>query len=126
MAKKISDDPDGEAPKPRRGNNGVDQEMLRDVLDGLHELHDQMESSMGTYRSDIKESYGEGAERLDVPKKLLKKIFAAERAARRLEAWKKDLESDERNTFEMMEAVLVVDETGQTGMDFDKLGGAAA
>ena len=67
---------------------------------------EEMESDRGNYMSEIKEAYADHAEKIGCPKKLLRKLVKQVRDAQREEAELKEMEPDEREQLETLQAAL--------------------
>lgn len=105
----------GEAPAPkRRGRprktfaktNGYDPEKLGSYVSRIFNLKDELATKSGEIRNDIKEVYTEAADRAGIPTKLLKRMVRDEDERRKKEAWLEELEADERQSLEQLEAAL--------------------
>lgn len=67
---------------------------------------DDMEADMGSYRSEIKELYEKHANSIGCPRKILKMLVKEVRDAQRLEAALEEMEKDEREQLERLQAAL--------------------
>ena len=67
---------------------------------------EEMESDRGNYMSEVKELYNDHAEKIGCPKKLLRKLVKQVRDAQREEAELAEMEPDERDQLETLQAAL--------------------
>jgi uncharacterized protein (UPF0335 family) len=65
-----------------------------------------MESDHGAWMSEIKEAYGDHAEKIGCSKKLLRKLVKQVRDAQKEEAELAEMEADEREQLETLQAAL--------------------
>lgn len=76
-------------PKPRArkakatGANGVSLEEMREYLDSLHDLSDEMEESNATARGAMSRVYDKASDKLGLTKGALKMIYGKERRDRK-------------------------------------------
>jgi len=99
MARKLTEN------TPKMGHNGFDPAKVGDFIRRLNNLADGHELATAAMREDFSQIYDE-AERAHIAPKLIKALYAKQRAAlkrqRRMEKW----DSGERADFEMIEAAL--------------------
>lgn len=96
--------------RPRKAKfastNGYDPEKLGSYVGRIFNLKDELASVSGTLRRDMKEVYQEAADQAGIPTKLLKRLVKEEDDRRKKEAWLEELEADERQSLEQLEAAL--------------------
>lgn len=76
------------------------------ALEAILKKFEDMESDMGSYRAEIKDLYEKHANALGVPRKVLRHLVAEVRASQRAEAVLAEMETDEREQLETLEASL--------------------
>lgn len=110
MAEKASG---GESRKSKKGDGpGLGHnltEIKKKALPALKEIlgkFDDMESDMGSYRAEIKDLYEKHANALGVPRKLVRMLVSEARAGIRTEAALAEMEADERDQLETLQASL--------------------
>lgn len=105
---------EAEAKPKRRGRrkvafaktNGYDPEKLKSYVDRLDRLNDELEEQSGALRKDMKEVYEEAADQAGIPTKLLKLVYRQHRFELKRQKKIAELESDERQNLEQLEAAL--------------------
>jgi hypothetical protein len=89
--------------KKRTGLNGVDPEKLKEIMEQLHDLTDEMESKSAGYRSKIGKVYDSAAEALGVTKVALTEDFKHQRRERKLEEKARTkMDAKDRESFEKL------------------------
>lgn len=98
-----------QAAKKRRDANTLDPSELRDYLDRVHKLTDEMESQSASKRAQIGNVYELAAQKLDVSKGSLKRIYGKERRERKDEAWAAKADSRDRDSLLRLSAAMGLD-----------------
>lgn len=111
----------GGEPKSRKKQDGPGighnlTEIKKKALPAMKEIlkkFEDMESDMGSYRAEIKDLYEKHANALGAPRKLLRQLVAEVRAAQRQEAILAEMEADEREQLETLQAAFEGTEFGK-------------
>lgn len=99
---------------PGMGHNLT--EIKKKALPAMKEIlkkFEDMESDMGSYRSEIKDLYEKHANAIGVPRKLLRHLVAEVRAEQRKEAILAEMEKEEREQLETLQAAFGETEFGK-------------
>lgn len=99
---------------PGIGHNLVEiRKKAEPALKAILKKFDDMESDMGSYRAEIKDLYEKHANALGCPRKILRFIVAQARYEARQEAIVEEMEKDERDELETLQAAFAGTEFGK-------------
>lgn len=91
---------------PRNGSNAPSAEDVREYLNDVHEISDEMEARAGAYRSKIKAVWEKAAEDLGITKKSIQIIFRRERREIKDMAAMKKADTADRDALQKLGAAL--------------------
>lgn len=105
--------------------NGIDNEVLREFFDKIHEVSDEAEESAASSRGAVGRLYEKACDRLDVSKDALVFVFKEERRQRKAAAKSAKMDTRARDSLERLGASLGDTPMGTWATGMAKLAGTA-